>query len=120
MMRYRSIEGIANELLGEVNKSRSVLLFAPNMTGKTRLAQYLKDSDPEGVILYNAFVEDAFTWDNERVVLNMNRESELLGIIETQGLDGMITENFQSFTDGKLEPTLDLRSEERRVGTESR
>lgn len=107
-MRHRSIESLASELLGGMGKSRSALVFAPNTTGKTRLAQYVKDSDPEGVVLYNAFVEDVFTWDNERVVLNMSRESELLGTIETQGLDGIITENFQRFTDGRLEPTLDL------------
>src|SRR5690625_1315637 len=111
-MRHRSIESLASELLGGMGKSRSALVFAPNTTGKTRLAQYVKDSDPEGVVLYNAFVEDVFTWDNERVVLNMNRQSELLGTIETQGLDGIITENFQRFTDGRLEPTLDLSTGE--------
>ncbi|MFZ1382128.1 MAG: hypothetical protein WAS54_04980 [Scrofimicrobium sp.] len=99
-----------------MGKSRSSLLFAPNTTGKTRLAQHLKDSDPEGVVLYNAFVEDVFTWDNERVVLKMNLGSELLQTIETQGLDGAIIRNFQEFTHDRIEPTLDFANGEVRFG----
>lgn len=64
------------------------------------------------MMLYNAFVEDGFTWDNERVVLNMNLESELLRTIKTQGLDGEITKNFQRFTNDRIEPTLDFASGE--------
>lgn len=64
--------------MNSLASSRTALIYAPNTTGKTRLAQQLKERDPERVILYNSFVEDVFTWDNERVVLKMNPASELL------------------------------------------
>lgn len=119
-MTHETIENLADSLIepiGEAqDKARCALLFAPNTTGKTRLAQHLKDRDPESVILYNAFVEDIFTWDNERVVLKMNLESELLKTIETQGLDGAIIKNFQHFTHDKIEPTLDFANGEIRFG----
>lgn len=113
-MHYESL----NELVYKLRrgKARNTLIFAPNTIGKTRLAQHLKDRDPEGVMLYNAFVEDAFTWDNERVVLKMNLESELLKTIETQGLDGAIIKNFQHFTHDKIEPMLDFPNGEIRFG----
>lgn len=119
-MTHKTIENLADSLtepMGKAgDKAHCALVFAPNTTGKTRLAQHLKDRDPEGVMLYNAFVEDIFTWDNERVVLKMNLESELLKTIETQGLDGAIIKNFQHFTHDKIEPMLDFANGEIRFG----
>lgn len=109
-MHYESLNDLAYKL--PRGKARNTLIFAPNTIGKTRLAQRLKDRDPEGVMLYNAFFEDAFTWDNERVVLKMNLESELLRTIKTQGLDGEIIRNFQLFTNDRIEPMLDFASGE--------
>lgn len=108
MNRHETIESLADGLLQNIAEFRSALIYAPNTIGKTRLAQHLKDRDPGGVVLYNSFVEDVFTWDNERVVLKMNLESELLNTIETQGLDGAIIKNFQFFTSGRIEPTIDF------------
>lgn len=108
MSHHESIESLAGDLLDSMVGTRSALIFAPNTIGKTRLAQHLKERDPEGVVLYNSFVEDSFTWDNERVVLNMNLQAELLETIETQGLDGTIVRNFQAFTTDKIEPRLDF------------
>lgn len=112
MNRHETIGSLSDELLQSMTGSRSVLIYAPNTTGKTRLAQHLKDRDPDGVVLYNSFIEDFFAWDNERTVLKMSLESELLRTIETQGLDSSIVENFQAFTNGRIEPTLDLASGE--------
>lgn len=109
-MHYESLNHLAYKL--PRGKARNTLIFAPNTIGKTRLAQRLKDRNPEGVMLYNAFFEDAFTWDNERVVLKMNLESELLRTIKTQGLDGEIIRNFQLFTNDRIEPMLDFASGE--------
>ncbi|MGP4993861.1 hypothetical protein [Glutamicibacter ardleyensis] len=109
-MHYESLEDLAYKL--PRGKARNVLIFAPNTIGKTRLTQHLKERNAEGVMLYNAFVEDGFTWDNERVVLKMNPESELLRTITMQGLDGDIIKNFQRFTNSKIEPTLDFESGE--------
>lgn len=109
-MHFESLGNLAHRLLK--GKARNTLVFAPNTIGKTRLAQHLKERNPKGVMLYNALVEDAFTWDNERVVLKMDRDSELLHTIETQGLDGEIIRNFKMFTNARIEPTLDFVSGE--------
>ncbi|WP_146086972.1 hypothetical protein [Rathayibacter sp. AY1D4] len=70
-------------------------------------------------MLYNSYVEDVFTWDNERFVLKMNLDHELMRTIETQGLDGAIVDNFQNLTSGKIEPTIDLSSGEVSFGVHS-
>lgn len=110
--RHETIASLADDVLQGLTDSRSVLIYAPNTIGKTRLAQHLKERDPESVVLYNSFVEDVFTWDNERVVLKMNPASELLETIAAQGLDGAIIDNFQAFTSGRIEPRLDFESGE--------
>lgn len=109
---HETIASLGDEVLQGLADSRSALIYAPNTIGKTRLAQHLKERDPEGVVLYNSFVEDVFTWDNERVVLKMNPASELLETIVTQGLDSAIIDNFQAFTSGRIEPRLDFESGE--------
>ena len=72
MAYHLTIEDIAAALDEDFQKSRCILIYAPNTVGKTRLAQHLKERDPDGVVLYNSFVEDSFTWDNDRFVLNVN------------------------------------------------
>lgn len=109
---HKSVASLADEVLQGLADSRSALIYAPNTTGKTRLAQHLKERDPEGVVLYNSFVEDVFAWDNDRVVLKMDPASELLETIVTQGLDSAIIDNFQAFTSGRIEPRLDFDSGE--------
>ncbi|MFJ6109128.1 hypothetical protein ACIQCV_00335 [Dietzia maris] len=109
---HATIASLAADVLAGLADTRSALIFAPNTIGKTRLAQYLKERDPESVVLYNSFVEDVFTWDNEQVVLKMNLESELLETIVTQGLDTAIVDSFQAFTSGRIEPRIDFESGE--------
>lgn len=105
---HETVASLADEVLRGLGDSRSALIYAPNTIGKTRLAQQLNERDPDGVVLYNSFVEDVFTWDNERVVLKMNPTSDLLETIVTQGLDGAIIDNFGAFTSGRIEPKLDF------------
>lgn len=112
MNHHETIDSLAGEVLHGLSDGRSALIYAPNTVGKTRLAQHLKERDPEGVVLYNSFVEDVFGWDNERVVLKANPNSELLRTISTQGLDGAIVKNFQAFTSGKIQPRLDFENGE--------
>lgn len=112
MSVHETVANLAEEVLQGLADSRSFLIYAPNTIGKTRLAQHLKERDPGGVILYNSFVEDVFTWDNERVVFKMDPESELFETIAAQGLDSAIVENFQAFTSGRIEPRLDFENGE--------
>lgn len=109
---HEEISSLAGEVGELLDFSRSALIYAPNTIGKTRLAQHLKARDPDGVVLYNSFVEDGFTWDNEQVVLKMNPTSDLLDTIVTQGLDSAIVDNFKAFTDGKIEPNINFENNE--------
>lgn len=109
---HETVASLADEVLQDIADSRTALIYAPNTIGKTRLAQHLKERDPEGVVLYNSFVEDVFAWDNERIVLKMNPDSELLETIVTQGLDGAIIDNFKAFISGSIEPRFDFESGE--------
>ncbi|MCM1012450.1 hypothetical protein [Brevibacterium sp. XM4083] len=103
---------MAEEVLQGLADSRTALIYAPNTVGKTRLAQCLKEHNPEGVVVYNSFVEDVFSWDNERVVFKMNPEAELFETIVTQGLDSAIIDTFKAFTNGKIEPRIDFENGE--------
>ncbi|QOD43168.1 anticodon nuclease [Clavibacter zhangzhiyongii] len=116
---HETIDDLADSLLDSMADLSTGLIYAPNTTGKTRLAQRLKHRDADGVVLYNSYVEDVFTWDNERRVLKMNLGHELMKTIETQGLDGAIVDNFQHFTSGKIEPILDLANGEVSFGIHS-
>lgn len=112
MKNHETVESLAEDLHEATENARSALIYAPNTVGKTRLAQHLKNRDPESVILYNSYVEDVFAWDNDRVILTTSPESELLKTIELQGLDGTIIKNFQNFTNDKIEPTIDFANGE--------
>lgn len=109
---HETVASLAEEVLQGLADSRTALIYAPNTIGKTRLAQHLKERNPGGVVLYNSFVEDVFSWDNARVVFKMDPESELFEAIMTQGLDNAISDNFQSFTSSRIEPRLDFASGE--------
>ena len=103
------------------------LIYAFNGTGKTRLSRVFKEliapktdnSEEEGteevesdslkILYYSAFTEDLFYWDND---LEFDSEPKLKiqsnfftdWILENQGLDQHIIENFQRYTDAKLTP----------------
>ncbi len=109
---HETVASLGDEVLKGLIGSRTALIYAPNTIGKTRLAQYLKERDPESVVLYNSFVEDVFTWDNERVVFKMDPAAALFETIATQGLDSAIIDNFQTFTSSRIEPRLDFESGE--------
>lgn len=111
-MDHETIDSLGDSLLLTMDGLASALVYAPNTVGKTRLAQYLKDRDPEGVVLYNSYVEDGFTWDNDRRVLRMTPDSGLLKTIESQGLESAIVKNFRFFTGEKVEPMLDMETGE--------
>lgn len=112
MGHHETIDSLCDYLSQDTSSARSTLIYAPNTVGKTRLAQQLKDRDSDGVVIYNSYVEDVFSWDNDGVALKMNLESELLRIIESQGLDRLIVDNFKAFTSGKIEPLIDFASGE--------
>ena len=71
-----------NSVLVDIKKQfdqttgRSIyLLFACNTTGKTRLSRLFEERFENGVLCYNAFMEDLFHWDNEHTALLFDRDN---------------------------------------------
>lgn len=119
VVAHETVASLADEVLRDIADSRTALIYAPNSVGKTRLAQHLKDRDPEGVILYNSFIEDEFTWDNEQFVLKVDLGSGLFESVIEQGLDGAIVDSFRAYTSGRIEPRLDLINGEVSFGVQT-
>lgn len=116
----KSLDDIAQELKNSQKKVQ--LIYAFNGTGKTRLSRIFKElivpKTQEStelarnkVLYYNAFTEDLFYWDND---LNTDKELKLKiqpnsftkWVLEEQGQDQNIIENFQRYTDEKLTPNF--------------
>lgn len=88
------------------------VIFASNTSGKTRLSKLFCDRDENNSVLcYNAFLEDCFNWDNERCIFNIC-ECWAKKLIEDEGLDKQIIDNFQRFANATIEPRFDLRKGE--------
>ena len=104
-------DGLLREIkskLDTTDKWNLYLLFACNTSGKTRLSKLFKETYSENVLCYNAFLEDLFHWDNENIVLKFNNRSQLAKLIEDEGLDGQIVDNFKKITNSKIEPSFDF------------
>lgn len=60
---------LADHLRQELEKKKTILLYAYNGTGKTRLSMAFKDIGKQGderdTLYFNAFTEDLFHWDND-------------------------------------------------------
>lgn len=95
--------------------AKATLLYAYNGTGKTRLARtFLGETESDRIesIVYSAFFEDIFTWDNEAHTLHFTVESSwILRTIRDQGLDSRIVANFERHTYSKVEPVIDFADE---------
>lgn len=95
--KYKTLNNVVTRLRDDLKTSDTVLLYAFNRTGKTRLSMAFKDKgkkDPEGpnTLYFNAFTEDLFTWNND---LQKDKE-RYLKINETskffKGLKGLSLE----------------------------
>jgi len=80
--RFADLPTLAAHLRQEMEHKKTILLYAYNGTGKTRLSMAFKDIGKQGegerdTLYFNAFTEDLFHWDNDlngdsdrRVTLN--------------------------------------------------
>lgn len=118
----KSLTEIAEQLKGS-NKIVQ-LIYAFNGTGKTRLSGEFKnlivptsseESDGEPTrrkfLYYNAFTEDLFFWDNDLLAneaprLKIQKNSFTDWLLKEHGLGGAVIENFQYYTDEKLNPSF--------------
>lgn len=100
------LENIYNEIKNSLDSGKDILLFAFNATGKTRLSREINNNEIIESFSYNAITEDYFYWDNESNTMFMLRDNELFHFIESEGLDRVISTNFNKFTDQKIEPII--------------
>jgi hypothetical protein len=67
--QFPSLLEIANAFRTTLANKHTVLVYAHNGIGKTRLSMAFKDVGKTGgqrdTLYYNAFTEDLFTWDND-------------------------------------------------------
>jgi len=101
-----TMQDIAN---GIRNNGKNIsLLYAFNSTGKTSLSLALERLiGDDNVLCYNAFTEDIFTWDNETFDFNIN-DKLFLNLIQEQGIENEIANNFKLLTNSKIEPKFDF------------
>ena len=118
----KSLTEIAEQLKGSNKKVQ--LIYAFNGTGKTRLSGEFKNliaptsSEESGrgptrrkFLYYNAFTEDLFFWDNDLLAneaprLKIQKNSFTDWLLKEHGLGGAVIENFQYYTDEKLNPSF--------------
>lgn len=66
---FADLPALATHLRQELENKKSILLYAYNGTGKTRLSMAFKDIGEQGdtrdTLYFNAFTEDLFHWDND-------------------------------------------------------
>lgn len=95
--KITTLDYVVTRLRDDLRTSNSILLYAFNRTGKTRLSMTFKDNgkkapDAPDTLYFNAFTEDLFTWNND---LQKDKE-RYLKINETskffKGLKGLSLE----------------------------
>lgn len=112
MSEHTSIDEVLNEIksyLDATDKVKISVVFANNTSGKTRLSKLFTERYNEKVLCYNAFLEDCFSWDNENYTFII-KDCWAKSLIKDEGLDRQIIDNFQKFTNSKIEPSFDLKN----------
>jgi len=113
MDEFESIEDLAkiikNDFDSDSNKKKITLLYAFNSVGKTRLSTAFSDLTENKVLCYNAFFEDMFSWDNEDYILTLEPNSWIVDLINEQGLENNIIDNFSKIINAKIQPDFNLR-----------
>lgn len=66
---FADLAALATHLRGELENKKTILLYAYNGTGKTRLSMEFKNIGKQGearhTLYFNAFTEDLFHWNND-------------------------------------------------------
>lgn len=101
-------EKIKEDLDSNTDKKKILILYAFNSIGKTRLSTAFSELAEDKVLCYNAFVEDLFKWDNDNYVFTLDPKSWLVKLINEQGLEKDIIDNFSKLINSKIEPSFNL------------
>lgn len=91
---FPELPALAQHLREELQTKKSVLIYAYNGTGKTRLSTEFKNlgknGDNRDTLYFNAYTEDLFSWDNDLAndrerVLKINKDSRFFaGLLELE------------------------------------
>lgn len=109
MNKFTSIGDLKEHIVDRFNatdKAKVSVIYASNTSGKTRLSKLFCEEN-ESVLCYNAFLEDLFHWDNENLILQLDK-SDIGELILDEGLDQEIRNNFINLLGSKIEPNIDI------------
>ena len=96
----------------EKNKKVSII-YASNAAGKTRLSKMFNEDtedNEEDVLRYNAYIEDLFSWDNEKYTVKIDSKNWIFKLVKDQGLDRQIIDNYKRLTGSSTEPIFNIDS----------
>lgn len=107
---YRSLTTLATRLRSDLRDFHSVLLYAYNRTGKTRLSMEFKKlgkrkgNGTADTLYFNAYTEDLFIWENDLDSdcdrhLQLNSKSAFLKLLAELALDLSIAEYLSRYAD---------------------
>lgn len=105
---FADLPALAAHLRGELENKKTILLYAYNGTGKTRLSMAFKDIGKQGdtrdTLYFNAFTEDLFHWDNDLDgdsdrKLTLNAQSRFFAGLAELEMDNRIRPLLQRYAD---------------------
>jgi hypothetical protein len=106
MNLYDVINKIKSDLNTNSDKVKLDLIYAFNGTGKTRISRSLVEDNNEQCLCFNSLFQDDFTWDNDRYILQIRDNSWIVNLINEQGLQNEIINNFQNMYNQDIEPVF--------------
>lgn len=105
---FAQLSDLASHLREDLETKKTVLLYAYNGTGKTRLSMAFKDigkrGDERDTLYFNAFTEDLFHWDNDLDGdsdrrFTLNAESRFFAGLAELEMDNRIRPLLQRYAD---------------------
>ena len=107
-MSFPDLPALAQHLREELKTKKSVLVYAYNGTGKTRLSTEFKNlgknGDDRDTLYFNAYTEDLFYWDNDLAndrerVLKVNKDSRFFAGLGELEMDNRIRPLLNRYAD---------------------
>ena len=132
---YFNLNWLAEHLRDELKAKKTILLYAYNGTGKTRLSTAFKDIgkavDKNGevtkrdTLYFNAYTEDLFTWDNDlendqERVLELNTDSKFFNGLRDLEMEVKIGKFLERYVDFSFYIDYDRRKQDRSDNTETK
>lgn len=105
---FPDLSTLAQHLRTDLQTKKSVLIYAYNGTGKTRLSTEFKNlgtnGDDRDTLYFNAFTEDLFYWDNDlendrERVLKINKDSRFFAGLGELEMDNRIRPLLNRYAD---------------------